>query len=79
MRDVVGQNGRTLLANTSTVVGQDGTFAGRVVVLRDITVLKELDSLKTVSAGEADLMPETLTFLEGLTDPMHIQVCVTPT
>jgi glutaredoxin-like protein len=38
-----------------------------------------LDSLKTVSAGEVELMPETLAFLEGLKDPMHIQVFVTPT
>ena len=38
-----------------------------------------LDSVKTVSAGEVELMPETMAFLEGLKDPMHIQVFVTPT
>jgi len=38
-----------------------------------------LDSLKTVSAGKVELMPETLAFLDGLKDPMHIQVFVTPT
>jgi len=38
-----------------------------------------LDSLKTVSAGEVELMPETLAFLDGLKDPLHIQVFVTPT
>jgi glutaredoxin-like protein len=38
-----------------------------------------LDSVKTVSAGAVELMPETMAFLEGLKDPMHIQVFVTPT
>ena len=38
-----------------------------------------LDGIKTVSMGEAELMPETLAFLEDLTEPMHIQVFVTPT
>ncbi len=38
-----------------------------------------LDSVKTVSAGEVNLMPETMAFLEGLKDPLHIQVYVTPT
>jgi glutaredoxin-like protein len=38
-----------------------------------------LDSIKTVSAGEVELMPETMAFLEGLKDPLHIQVFVTPT
>ena len=38
-----------------------------------------LDSIKTVSAGEVELMPETMAFLEGLKQPLHIQVYVTPT
>jgi glutaredoxin-like protein len=38
-----------------------------------------LDSIKTVSAGEVELMPETVAFLEGLKKPLHIQVFVTPT
>ncbi len=42
------RNGKTLLANTSTIVGQDGAISGRVTVLRDITALKELDNIKTV-------------------------------
>ena len=37
-----------------------------------------LDSIKTVSAGEVELMPETLAFLEELEEPLHIQVFVTP-
>jgi glutaredoxin-like protein len=38
-----------------------------------------LDSIRTVSAGRVDLMPETLAFLDGLKEPLHIQVFVTPT
>lgn len=42
------RNGKTLLANTSTIVSQGGAITGRVTVLRDITPLKELDNIKTV-------------------------------
>ncbi len=42
------RDGKTFLANTSTIVGHDGVIAGRVAVLRDITPLKELDNIKTV-------------------------------
>jgi glutaredoxin-like protein len=38
-----------------------------------------LDSIKTASAGQVELMPETVTFLKGLKKPLHIQVFVTPT
>ena len=38
-----------------------------------------LDSIKTVSAGQVGLMPETLAFLQDLKEPVHIQVFVTPT
>jgi glutaredoxin-like protein len=38
-----------------------------------------LDSIKTVATGEVSLTPETVAFLEGLEDPLHIQVFVTPT
>ena len=38
-----------------------------------------LDAVKTVSAGETDLQPETMAFLNGLKEPLHIQVFVTPT
>lgn len=38
-----------------------------------------LDSIKSVAAGAVELMPETMAFLEGLKDPLHIQVYVTPT
>jgi glutaredoxin-like protein len=38
-----------------------------------------LDAIKTVSAGEVELMPETKAFLDSLTEPLHIQVFITPT
>ncbi len=38
-----------------------------------------LDSVKTVSAGQVDLMPATMSFLNDLKEPLHIQVYVTPT
>jgi glutaredoxin-like protein len=38
-----------------------------------------LDAVKTVSTGETDLAPETMAFLDGLKEPLHIQVFVTPT
>jgi glutaredoxin-like protein len=38
-----------------------------------------LDSVKTASSGEVELMPETMAFLDELKDPLHIQVFVTPT
>ena len=38
-----------------------------------------LDAIKTVSAGEVELMPETMAFLSTLKDPLHIQVFITPT
>lgn len=38
-----------------------------------------LDSIKMVSAGEVELMPETTAFLKDLKEPLHIQVYVTPT
>jgi PAS domain S-box-containing protein len=46
--ELPGHRGTTLLANTSTIVSHNGTIAGRVAVLRDITALKELDNIKTV-------------------------------
>ena len=46
--ELPGSNGRTLLVNTSTIVGHDGTITGRVALLRDITPIRELDNIKTV-------------------------------
>ena len=38
-----------------------------------------LDGIKTVAAGQVELMPETLAFLEELKEPLHLQVFITPT
>jgi len=38
-----------------------------------------LDGIQTVGSAKVDLSAETLTFLEGLTEDVHIQVFVTPT
>lgn len=38
-----------------------------------------LDGIKTVAAGQVELMPETLAFLEELEEPLHLQVFITPT
>ncbi|MBN1965794.1 MAG: thioredoxin family protein [Anaerolineae bacterium] len=38
-----------------------------------------LEAIKLVSAGHAELEPETLVFLEALEAPLHLQVFVTPT
>lgn len=56
----------TLLANASPIQGTDGKSRGRVVLLSDITYLKELDELKSafVSAVSHDLRAP-LTFMSG--------------
>jgi glutaredoxin-like protein len=38
-----------------------------------------LDGIKTVAAGQVELMPETLAFLGELKEPLHLQVFITPT
>jgi len=60
------EEGRTLLANASPIVGADGAPLGRVVLLSDITYLKELDELKTafVNTVSHDLRAP-LTFMSG--------------
>jgi PAS domain S-box-containing protein len=45
--EIPGPEGHTLLVTCSTIVS-DGSLAGRVGVLRDVTDIKELDSIKTV-------------------------------
>jgi signal transduction histidine kinase len=46
--ETFNRDDRAYLSSVSTIVAQDGTIGGRVAVLRDVTHLKELDSLKTV-------------------------------
>lgn len=48
VQEMPGLRGKALLASVSTMVSHDGTLAGRVAVMRDITALKELDNIKTV-------------------------------
>ena len=38
-----------------------------------------LEAIKAVSSGASGLKPETVAFLEALTEPLHLQVFVTPT
>jgi two-component system phosphate regulon sensor histidine kinase PhoR len=46
--EIKSRDNRTLLVSISTIVGQRGTIAGRVAVVRDITAIKDLDNMKTV-------------------------------
>ncbi|MGH2592417.1 MAG: histidine kinase dimerization/phospho-acceptor domain-containing protein, partial [Anaerolineae bacterium] len=59
-------DGRTLYASASTIVAGDGQRIGRVAVLRDITHLKELDTLKSefVATVSHDLRAP-LTYMRG--------------
>jgi PAS domain S-box-containing protein len=60
------RRGKTLLANTSTIVSHNGAIAGRVAVLRDITALKELDNIKTVFLRMvAHDLRSPLTYMQG--------------
>lgn len=46
--EIIGDNRKTLLANTSVITSLDGGATGRVAVIRDVTALKDLDNFKTV-------------------------------
>ncbi len=46
--EIIGDNRKTLLANTSVITSLDGGTTGRVAVIRDVTALKDLDNFKTV-------------------------------
>jgi len=59
-------DGRVLYASASTISGEGNQVMGRVVVLRDITYLKELDEMKTdfVNTVSHDLR-SPLTYMRG--------------
>ncbi len=59
-------NGRVYYANASTIVSNEGQVFGRVAVLRDITMLKEIDQMKSdfVATVSHDLR-SPLTFMRG--------------
>jgi len=67
------RNGKTLLANTSPIMGHDGGISGRVAVLRDITALKELDNIKTVFLRMVSHdLRSPLTYMRGYTQLIHL-------
>jgi two-component system phosphate regulon sensor histidine kinase PhoR len=71
--EIAESNGHTLLANTSTIMGHDGTITGRVAVLRDITAIKRLDTLKTVFLDlVAHDLASPLTYMGGFLSMLQI-------
>ena len=64
--EIMLPDGRTLYGSASSIVASDGARIGRVVVLRDITHFKELDSLKSefVNTVSHDLR-SPLTYMRG--------------
>lgn len=66
-------DGKTFLANTSTIVSHSGAITGRVAVLRDISTLKELDNLKTVFLRMVSHdMRSPLTYMRGYTSMLAL-------
>ena len=47
VREITLSDGRTLYASTSPIVESNGDFLGRVIVMRDITDLKEIAAMKS--------------------------------
>lgn len=63
--EIPGAKGSVILVNTSTIISE-GSITGRVAVLRDITAIKELDSIKTVFLRMVSHdLRSPLTFMRG--------------
>ncbi len=63
--EIPGANSSVILVNTSTII-TEGSISGRVAVLRDITAIKELDSIKTVFLRMVSHdLRSPLTFMRG--------------
>jgi PAS domain S-box-containing protein len=72
-------DGRTLYGSASSIVGGDGQRIGRVAVLRDITHLKEMDTMKSefVATVSHDLRAP-LTYMRGYVTMIPMVSEVTP-
>ncbi|HZY45024.1 MAG TPA: ATP-binding protein, partial [Anaerolineae bacterium] len=72
-------DGRTLFGSASGIISGDGQLNGRVVVLRDITQLKELDAMKSefVATVSHDLRAP-LTYMRGYTTMLPMVGTLSP-
>jgi PAS domain S-box-containing protein len=77
--EVQGVDGRTYIANTSTIINHEGHVQGRVAVLHDVTNLKEIDRLKSefVDNVSHDLRTP-LTILSGYASALSMMDDLSP-
>ena len=80
MAELLGVDKIPAIAVLRVVDGEDKDYGVRFYgIPSGYEFMSFVDSIKTVSVGQAELMPETLAFLDSLDEPLHIQVFVTPT
>ena len=77
--EIVGKDGRTYLANTSTIINHEKKALGRVAVLHDVTNLKAVDRLKSefIDNVSHDLRTP-LTVLNGYASVLSMMDDLTP-